>query len=115
MKSENSISRNAEKFSMIENWKASGQNQQLFCKENQIAYSNFHYWFKKYKAQQEGSPDEQFLPVKLRKYRLLILGIDCSYKAFFDRFLTLALVFSQDLSSISPASYFLSLLSSSVC
>ena len=67
MKTENSISKEGQKFSMIENWKASGQSQQLFCKENQIVYSNFHYWFKKYKAQQEGSPDELFLPVQIKK------------------------------------------------
>ena len=52
---------------MIENWKTSGQSQQLFCKENQIVYSNFHYWFKKYKAQQEGGSDELFLPVQIKK------------------------------------------------
>lgn len=52
---------------MIENWKASGQSQQSFCRENQIVYSNFHYWFKKYKAQQEGSSDELFLPVQIKK------------------------------------------------
>lgn len=67
MKTENSISRYAEKVSMIENWKASGQSQQLFCKENQIVYSNFHYWFKKYKSQQEGGSDELFLPVQIKK------------------------------------------------
>ena len=67
MRTENSISRYAEKFSMIENWKTSGQSQQLFCKENQIAYSNFHYWFKKYRAQQEGGSDGLFLPVEIKK------------------------------------------------
>ena len=67
MKTENSISRYAQKFSMIENWKTSGQSQQLFCKENQIAYSNFHYWFKKYKAQHEESSREAFLPVQIKK------------------------------------------------
>ena len=67
MKTENSISKYAEKFSMIERWKASGQSQQLFCQENQIAYSNFHYWFKKYKAQQEGSSEGLFLPVQIKK------------------------------------------------
>ena len=52
---------------MIESWKASGQSQQLFCKENQIVYSNFHYWFKKYKTQQEGSNQGLFLPVEIKK------------------------------------------------
>ena len=52
---------------MIENWKTSGQSQQLFCKENQIAYSNFHYWFKKYKAQHEASSKETFVPVQIKR------------------------------------------------
>ena len=67
MKTESSISRESQKFSMIENWKASGQSQQLFCKENQIAFGNFHYWFKKYRAQQEGGSDGLFLPVEIKK------------------------------------------------
>ncbi len=57
----------AEKFSVIENWQNSGQSQQLFCKENQIVYSNFHYWFKKYRAQHEESSKEVFLPVQIKK------------------------------------------------
>ena len=67
MKAESSISRTAQKFSMIENWKASGQSQQLFCKENQVAYSNFHYWFKKYRAQHEEISKEMFLPLQMKK------------------------------------------------
>ncbi len=35
-------------FSLIETWKGSGQSQLSFCKEKDIAYHRFHYWFKKY-------------------------------------------------------------------
>lgn len=35
-------------FSLIEIWKGSGQSQINFCKEKNIAYHRFHYWFKKY-------------------------------------------------------------------
>jgi len=35
-------------FSLIEVWKSSGKTQQEFCKEKDIAYHKFHYWFKKY-------------------------------------------------------------------
>lgn len=35
-------------FSLIEIWKGSGQSQIAFCKEKDIAYHRFHYWFKKY-------------------------------------------------------------------
>lgn len=36
-------------FSMIESWKDSGKSQQDFCKEQGIAYGDFHYWYKKYR------------------------------------------------------------------
>jgi hypothetical protein len=35
-------------FSLIEIWKGSGLSQIAFCKEKDIAYHRFHYWFKKY-------------------------------------------------------------------
>lgn len=35
-------------FSLIEVWKSSGKTQLEFCKEKEIAYHKFHYWFKKY-------------------------------------------------------------------
>lgn len=68
MNAEKLNSRQAEMFSMIEGWKASGKNQHLFCKEQAIVYSNFHYWYKKYRNQQQaGSNSELFLPVKIKK------------------------------------------------
>lgn len=38
-------------FSLIEIWKGSGKSQTAFCKEKDIAYHRFHYWFKKYNDQ----------------------------------------------------------------
>lgn len=43
-------------FSLIEIWKGSGKTQQEFCKEKDIAYSKFHYWLKKYNAD-ESTPN----------------------------------------------------------
>jgi hypothetical protein len=68
MDPENFNARQSKMFSMIEAWKASGQSQHSFCKEQSIVYSNFHYWYKKYKDQhRQGSPGEVFLPVKIKK------------------------------------------------
>jgi hypothetical protein len=38
-------------FSLIEVWKSSGKTQMEFCKEKDIAYHKFHYWFRKYNRQ----------------------------------------------------------------
>lgn len=42
-------------FSLIEVWKGSGKSQIEFCREKELAYHKFHYWFKKYN-QQSGEP-----------------------------------------------------------
>lgn len=42
-------------FSLIEVWKSSGKSQKEFCREKDIAYHKFHYWFKKYSEQDSGS------------------------------------------------------------
>lgn len=53
-------------FSMIESWKASGQSQQVFCKTQGLAYSGFHYWYKKYRQQQHDAGSTSFLPVQIK-------------------------------------------------
>ena len=40
-------------FLMIEGWKKSGQSQQAYCKQNNIRYHVFHYWYKVYR---DGQP-----------------------------------------------------------
>ena len=52
-------------FSIIESWKSSGQSQQDFCESQGLAYSGFHYWYKKYRQQQaDGSPS--FVAVQIK-------------------------------------------------
>lgn len=67
MNPENLTTRQSKMFALIENWKSSGQGQHLFCKEQAIVYSNFHYWYKKYKDQQGSLSGEAFLPVSFKK------------------------------------------------
>jgi hypothetical protein len=53
-------------FSMIEAWKSSGQDQREFCKSRGQAYSVFHYWYKKYRREQEPTPvSSAFVPVQI--------------------------------------------------
>ena len=55
-----------EKFKVIEAWQASGQSQQSFCKLQGIAYSGFHYWYKRYRQVKNGSASPDFLPVQIK-------------------------------------------------
>lgn len=51
-----SSSQREQMFSFIEQWKASGQSQQTFCRERGVTYHSFHYWYKVYKDHhREGS------------------------------------------------------------
>ena len=51
---------------MIESWKSSGQSQQDFCKTENLAYSVFHYWYKKYRGQEATSTSSAFVPVRIQ-------------------------------------------------
>jgi hypothetical protein len=54
-------------FSLIEIWKGSGKTQKEFCKEKDIAYHKFHYWFKKYNEQHSQSSESGFTQVTVSK------------------------------------------------
>jgi hypothetical protein len=53
-------------FSMIESWKESGQSQHEFCEMNRLAYSGFHYWYKKYRHGQTANTSSPFIPVHIQ-------------------------------------------------
>ena len=53
-------------FSKIESWKNSGQSQQDFCKAENLVYSVFHYWYKKYRGQEATSISPAFVPVHIK-------------------------------------------------
>lgn len=36
-------------YRFIDQWKSSVQNQLSFCREHQIVYHSFHYWYRRYK------------------------------------------------------------------
>ncbi len=58
-------------FSMIESWKSSGQSQQEFCKAQGLVYSVFHYWYKKYRQENDPTPvSSAFVPLQVQTVRL---------------------------------------------
>ena len=36
-------------FSKIREWQESGLSQAAFCKQSNVAYGNFHYWYKRFR------------------------------------------------------------------
>jgi len=54
-------------FSMIKNWKETGQNQKAYCEANSISYHQFHYWYKRYKLSHSPANDTKpsFVQVQL--------------------------------------------------
>lgn len=55
-------------FSLIERWKSSGQSQRAYCRQHHIAYHVFHYWYKRYREQQEKDAEtpSSFVAVQLQ-------------------------------------------------
>jgi hypothetical protein len=53
-------------LTLIESWRTSDLTQKEFCSQHSIAYSGFHYWFKKFKEDKSVStPASTFIPVKI--------------------------------------------------
>ena len=53
-------------FKLIEQWRTSGLAQKAFCEQQSIRYYVFHYWYKRYRMQQSGLPDNAGSFVKLQ-------------------------------------------------
>ena len=60
MKKQDRITRQTEMLSLIEQWQESGNSKQLFCQENNLTYTTFYYWLKRYRR---GIDENSFLPV----------------------------------------------------
>jgi len=54
-------------FTMIKNWKESGQTQKAYCEAHSIPYHQFHYWYKRYKLVNTPANDNKpsFVQVQL--------------------------------------------------
>jgi hypothetical protein len=40
-------------FSKISEWQSSGLNQKTFCEQQNLKYFVFHYWYKRYRDEQQ--------------------------------------------------------------
>jgi hypothetical protein len=56
-------------FKAISRWRQSGLNQKAWCEKNNLAYSSFHYWYRRYRNEVEPQsgeePDGQFVPLQV--------------------------------------------------
>lgn len=56
-------------FSLIEVWKTSGKSQKEFCREKDIAYHKFHYWFKKYNDHSAPCDQRSFIQLAVKNVK----------------------------------------------
>jgi hypothetical protein len=40
-------------FQGISRWQQSGLTQKAWCEKNNVAYATFHYWYKKYRSEEQ--------------------------------------------------------------
>jgi hypothetical protein len=62
-----SSSNRLQMLSLIEGWKGSGLSQKAYCRQHQITYCSFHYWYKVYRDQngEEKSSRPAFVPLRI--------------------------------------------------
>jgi hypothetical protein len=53
-------------FTMIGSWKQSGLSQKAYCEQNNIRYYIFHYWYKRYRGQQDAVENATFIPLNVK-------------------------------------------------
>ncbi|MBS1601532.1 MAG: hypothetical protein JST42_02605 [Bacteroidetes bacterium] len=53
-----------EMFLIIEEWQRSKLSHKQYCREHDIAYHLFHYWYRKYRDQQTAPTMPGFVQVK---------------------------------------------------
>ena len=51
---------------MIASWKQSGLSQKAYCEQNNIRYHVFHYWYKRFRDQQDAVEDASFVPLNVK-------------------------------------------------
>ena len=53
-------------FKMVGSWKQSGLSQKAYCEQNNIRYHVFHYWYKRYRDEQDAGEDVAFIPLNVK-------------------------------------------------
>jgi hypothetical protein len=66
---QSSANNRTEMFSLIEHWKASGLSQKAYCRQQNLRYHVFHYWYKVYRDEKGVVPDSNstFVPLRLQQ------------------------------------------------
>ena len=62
MTSQTQQERRQARFALIEKYFESGLTQDKFCEQQQLAYSTFQFWLKKYRQENPGRPRKQQSP-----------------------------------------------------
>jgi hypothetical protein len=54
-------------FLIIEGWKGSGLSQKAYCRQHNVPYYVFHYWYKVYRDEKNepGASKPTFVPVRV--------------------------------------------------
>lgn len=66
---QSSANNRTEMFSMIDQWKESGLSQKAYCRQQNLSYHVFHYWYKVYRDEKGVAPDcnSTFVPLRLQQ------------------------------------------------
>lgn len=64
-----SASTRSEMLSMIDGWKGSGLSQKTYCRQHNIRYYVFHYWYKVYRDErvEQKSKQPTFVPLQIQR------------------------------------------------
>jgi hypothetical protein len=53
-----------EMFLLIDEWRRTKVSQKQYCREHDIAYHIFHYWYRKYRDRRAAPPTSGFVQIK---------------------------------------------------
>ena len=53
-------------FSKIREWQSCGLSQKAFCEQSNVSYSNFHYWYKRFRDV-DPIPSDGFVPLQIQE------------------------------------------------
>ena len=64
---QSSANNRTEMFLMIEQWQVSGLSQKAYCRQQNLSYHVFHYWYKVYRDEKEVAPRDKstFVPLRM--------------------------------------------------
>jgi hypothetical protein len=66
---QSSANNRTEMFFLIEQWKGSGLSQKAYCRQQNLSYHVFHYWYKVYRDEkgEDSGKQASFIPLRLQQ------------------------------------------------